>query len=892
MKKFTLLALSLLIAVFSASATDVTGKTGDYTVTNNEIITGNASGLRIIVPSGYTIQLGACDVSGRNVSTGAQGAAIYLSGSATIKIQTGVTARLWNGHVNSPAIYVPTGNTLTIEGMGTTYSNSLLYAQANNKSGTNYGAGIGAGKNTACGNINIGRYCTVLAQGGDYGAAIGGAYEAGYGKIVIDGKSRVVATRGSLATCAIGKGYNATTAGIVSIATRTMPDITSRDYEYTPWDGNLANFPSTGEVVALNGTTITGAYYYNQHGSGKRIYIESGAVIKLSDVDIIADNNALTCIGDAGVKLIGSNSLQAGSGYAGIFIPVDKKLTITTDETSVNQGNGALYVEGGSGAPALGTDAAALGGSIEIRKGYIEAQGGSGAPAIGAGAGAYGATCQDITILSTVTYLKATAGYNALYSIGRSDVSVCGTITVAGEVIASTTENPYYYPYVWDGNLSTVTKDVVAQNNTIITGTLSTNHKVTIAAGAHVALQDARINGSGNYAPEGGYSAITCEGNATIYVNGQNYLKSFHSNYPAIFVPDGKTLTIDAEGTGYHILEARGSGNAAGIGAGRNTGAAGAIVINGGEIKAYGGTEGNGSGAGIGASYYQACDNIYLNGGSILAVGSGKSSGIGSGDGGRSEQIWISHNVEEVTATCASVDANCIGKSKDIGPVSGGCAGVYFEKGLNDWKNVSDKVNGLESSFKFVYKPMALDTCYTKLVNEIAEVQNYVAAYDDYYPSLLSTLKGYLGECKQDILDHFYHSEWLLDDYARLHDSYITTAQAVQAQDDIIVKAKAALENLISEANIVLADLYGTDAGYPLYVAILAAQEVLNDEYATAEQIETTRQALANALAEAKAQGIEDVLDGNAVRTKVIRDGQLFILVGDKTYDAQGKEIK
>ena len=41
----------------------------------------------------------------------------------------------------------------------------------------------------------------------------------------------------------------------------------------------------------------------------------------------------------------------------------------------------------------------------------------------------------------------------------------------------------------------------------------------------------------------------------------------------------------------------------------------------------------------------------------------------------------------------------------------------------------------------------------------------------------------------------------------------------------------------------------------------------------------------------AKAEGI-DAIHANKIATKILRDGQLFILVGDKLFDAQGKELK
>ena len=39
-------------------------------------------------------------------------------------------------------------------------------------------------------------------------------------------------------------------------------------------------------------------------------------------------------------------------------------------------------------------------------------------------------------------------------------------------------------------------------------------------------------------------------------------------------------------------------------------------------------------------------------------------------------------------------------------------------------------------------------------------------------------------------------------------------------------------------------------------------------------------------------QGIEEVLSNQVPSTKILRDGKLLILVGEKMYDAQGKEVR
>ena len=40
------------------------------------------------------------------------------------------------------------------------------------------------------------------------------------------------------------------------------------------------------------------------------------------------------------------------------------------------------------------------------------------------------------------------------------------------------------------------------------------------------------------------------------------------------------------------------------------------------------------------------------------------------------------------------------------------------------------------------------------------------------------------------------------------------------------------------------------------------------------------------------AQSVENILGGNAQSTKILRNGQLYILRGEKTYTLQGQEVK
>ena len=200
----------------------------------------------------------------------------------------------------------------------------------------------------------------------------------------------------------------------------------------------------------------------------------------------------------------------------------------------------------------------------------------------------------------------------------------------------------------------------------------SANIEIKIADGAIVTLRDMTLDGSNASSERAG---ITCEGDATIILEGTNSVTGFDSGYPGISVPEGKTLTIQGDGS----LTVRSNGAAAGIGA--SGGACGNIVINSGTVTAYAYTNYEGStwgagiggcradcgditinggtvtacggwgGAGIGSGYGGACGNITINGGSVTATGGGNAAGIGGGMWGRCGNITIAKTITSVSAT-------------------------------------------------------------------------------------------------------------------------------------------------------------------------------------------------------------------------------------------------
>lgn len=171
-------------------------------------------------------------------------------------------------------------------------------------------------------------------------------------------------------------------------------------------------------------------------------------------------------------------------------------------------------------------------------------------------------------------------------------------------------------------DLSGVSENITVENGKILTGTLAKNVKISIADGATVTLSGVNINGSGTWT-YGSYAGINCLGDATIILADgiTNTVKGFNSNYPGIYVPSGKTLTIQGTGS----LNASSNGYGAGIGAGWSI-SCGNIAINGGTITAMGGSNGAGIGCGNGAS----CGTISITGGTITATGGGNAAGIGS----------------------------------------------------------------------------------------------------------------------------------------------------------------------------------------------------------------------------------------------------------------------
>ena len=216
-------------------------------------------------------------------------------------------------------------------------------------------------------------------------------------------------------------------------------------------------------------------------------------------------------------------------------------------------------------------------------------------------------------------------------------------------------------------DLSGITVDYTATDFETLTGTLGSIVKISVAAGATVTLNNATINGSINSSSSYKWAGITCNGDATIILNGNNSVVAFYSGSSGIYIPSGSTLTI--QGPGSLTANGRGTGGA-GIGACSSSSlGCGNIRIEGGAITATGGA----SAAGIGGSAYENCGDITITGGTITASSGDQGCGIGSGPGKSCGDITISGGT--ITAT-GGTNASGIGSSSN-----GACGNILINGG-------------------------------------------------------------------------------------------------------------------------------------------------------------------------------------------------------------------
>ncbi len=206
-------------------------------------------------------------------------------------------------------------------------------------------------------------------------------------------------------------------------------------------------------------------------------------------------------------------------------------------------------------------------------------------------------------------------------------------------------------------NLSSLTGDYVAQDGDILTGTLASNLKLKIAAGATVTLAGMTHHAGASI------NSIECLGTANIILaegTTNDLTRGSSDAFAGLFLKNGSdwsTLTISGTGT----LLASGGNACAGIG---GIEYCNDIVINGGTIYATGGQFAPGIGAGADSG---KTGNITINGGDITATGGEGAAGIGAGtNSSYCYDITIANTVTSVTAIKGAGAGESIGHGSGV----------------------------------------------------------------------------------------------------------------------------------------------------------------------------------------------------------------------------------
>ena len=336
--------------------------------------------------------------------------------------------------------------------------------------------------------------------------------------------------------------------------------------------------------IVIEGGTITANGGFGAAGIG------GGMLASCGNITISGGN--ITATG-------GSQSAGIGSGSKSSNNP----LIANCGNIVITGGN--VTATGGMSGAGIGASSGSTCGSIVISGGTVHATGGKWGAGIGSGEGG---TCGVIAIKSGIACVTATKNDDLGELIGKGDDSsaqqaVCYGVAVDGELIDETVGSTRTIMPQTFIDLATVYENITIDGRTILTGALNSQVKVSIADGAIVTLRDAAITNSMN-SKTYSWAGLTCLGDATLILEGDNLVKGFYDEYPGIYVPVGSTLTITGDGS----LDVSSQGYAAGIGVGCNLDC-GNIVINGGSITATGGE----MASAIGGGKYHSCGDITIS---------------------------------------------------------------------------------------------------------------------------------------------------------------------------------------------------------------------------------------------------------------------------------------
>ena len=399
----------------------------------------------------------------------------------------------------------------------------------------------------------------------------------------------------------------------------------------------------TGKLEANGGFAAAGIGGSNQ-GSCGTITINGGAINATSG-DYAAGVGGAYWGSNGATITINAGEIEAAGGQQGAGIGSGNYYKFNgirsgTDLITIN--GGKISAIGGEYAAGIGSGSDGFAATVAINGGTITASTKS-AEAIGQGDDAKAAT--------TVTF-----GEGVEVSIKAGDDEASATATTVADYVSDhsavyvkiviTPLDPIEY-LTWDESAKSL---VAATNKTYEVVTAET---ATFEAGWYIVTNTIeragiKVNGAAHL--------ILCDG-ASLTVTGAEF-------EAGVEVAEGQSLTIYGQSEGTGKLIANGGTSSTGIG-GKDVGTCGTITINGGTIKATGGSYGAGIGSG---SRTANAVTITINGGEIEANGGLQGAGIGAGNyhnygGSRSGADTITINGGTITATGGQYGAGIGGGS-------------------------------------------------------------------------------------------------------------------------------------------------------------------------------------------------------------------------------------
>ncbi|MDR0232630.1 MAG: S8 family serine peptidase [Dysgonamonadaceae bacterium] len=463
------------------------------------------------------------------------------------------------------------------------------------------------------------------------------------------------------------------------------------------------------DVYIISGGThisITG----NNSDSERRVEVLAGATVSItldnaSITGLVANQSPLLLNNDANVKLtlIGTNTLTAGSGSAGIQAPQGTTLKIG--------GIGSLTATGATNGAGIGGGNNGAGGNITIGDGaVVTVTGGLNAQGIGRGSGSgttgtFAINGNAVVMANSVGDTNESSRAGGILFDGNTGTFYGKSVTISSDVTipANLTIPENYILTIPEGTILTIPEGIMLTNNgTIINdgvinidGTLMNNNMIvnlgtingmvtgnptlpdfpysdidlsnnnpfprgvgwifsgniyTVLDGANVTIKGTSANNRRIEVEVNATASITLKG-VTIRIGG--------ISQSSLLLNNGANLTLTLEETnilkgadvaGIEVphgttLMIDGTGSLEAIGgggcAGIGSAKCGDITINGGIITATGNFA---AGIGSGFDWYAEGGNITINGGIVTATGDDYGDGIGSGFRGSAGTFTMSGN--------------------------------------------------------------------------------------------------------------------------------------------------------------------------------------------------------------------------------------------------------